>query len=144
MRSIIVGLGEILWDMLPDGKQLGDAHANFSYHSHALDLENVSSYIISAIGNDKPGKEILNYFDKHSINSFLASLPADSVRIFDINLRQSYFSLDIIQKSLNLANVFKINDDELRTITKLMKISGQDKKTWTSSNTEYTEIARRT
>ncbi len=195
MPPIFVGLGEILWDMLPDGKQLGGAPANFAYHCYALGLDNVNSTIISSIGNDRPGKEILNHFNKHrinidylyqhnnyktgsvtvtvdnqgfpeynieknvawdfipeipvsfqqtvdtvcfgtlaqrapvsrnSINNFLSSLPANSVRIFDINLRQSYFSLDIIQKSLNLANIFKINDDELKIISKMMKISGSE------------------
>ena len=51
----VVGLGEILWDMLPDGKQLGGAPANFAYHAHALGAE---SFVASCVGNDPLGREI--------------------------------------------------------------------------------------
>ncbi|MHC4705964.1 MAG: hypothetical protein ACYS8I_02610 [Planctomycetota bacterium] len=52
----IVGLGEILWDMLPDGKKLGGAPANFAYHAQALGTRGV---VVSCIGNDGLGKEII-------------------------------------------------------------------------------------
>ena len=45
----VAGLGEILWDLLPEGKQLGGAPANFAYHARALGTEGI---VISAIGND--------------------------------------------------------------------------------------------
>ena len=32
MQNVVVGIGEILWDMLPSGKVIGGAPANFSYH----------------------------------------------------------------------------------------------------------------
>lgn len=35
-RPLLIGIGEILWDMLPSGKQLGGAPANFAYHANAL------------------------------------------------------------------------------------------------------------
>ncbi len=54
---IVVGLGEILWDFLPEGKQLGGAPANFVYHAQNLGAKGV---IISAIGNDDLGDEILD------------------------------------------------------------------------------------
>jgi len=53
---IIVGLGEILWDMLPDGKQLGGAPANFAYHAQALGGRGI---VVSCIGDDELGKEII-------------------------------------------------------------------------------------
>ncbi|MHC4882132.1 MAG: carbohydrate kinase family protein [Planctomycetota bacterium] len=56
-KSVVVGLGEILWDMLPDGRQLGGAPANFAYHCHALGAE---SYVVSAVGDDKDGIDIFN------------------------------------------------------------------------------------
>jgi len=52
----VAGLGEILWDVLPDGKQLGGAPANFAFHAQSLGLQ---SFIVSAVGNDADGREIL-------------------------------------------------------------------------------------
>lgn len=52
---MIVGIGEILWDMLPEGKKLGGAPANFAYHARQLGL---SSMVVSAIGDDELGGEI--------------------------------------------------------------------------------------
>jgi len=59
-RYTVVGLGEILWDMLPGGKQLGGAPANFAYHTRALG-ENGSP--ASCVGSDEMGKEILERLD---------------------------------------------------------------------------------
>jgi fructokinase len=52
----IVGIGEILWDILPDGRQLGGAPANFAFHARAL---GAASVIVSAVGDDSLGREIL-------------------------------------------------------------------------------------
>src|ERR1017187_2170203 len=52
----VVGLGEVLWDMLPGGKQLGGASANFAYHAQMLGAE---AGLISRVGNDQLGREIL-------------------------------------------------------------------------------------
>jgi fructokinase len=52
----VVGIGEILWDILPDGRQLGGAPANFAFHARAL---RAASVIVSAVGDDRPGREIL-------------------------------------------------------------------------------------
>ena len=62
----IIGLGELLWDMLPDGKKLGGAPANFAYHSNALGNE---GFIVSAIGKDNLGAEILNVLQSNGLNS---------------------------------------------------------------------------
>ncbi|MDH4202241.1 MAG: carbohydrate kinase [Phycisphaerae bacterium] len=56
-KSVVVGLGEILWDMLPDGRRLGGAPANFAYHCHALGAD---SFVVSAVGDDKDGADIFN------------------------------------------------------------------------------------
>lgn len=60
-KFILVGLGEILWDMLPGGKQLGGAPANFAYHAQALGGRGV---VVSCIGDDNLGKEILSSLDE--------------------------------------------------------------------------------
>jgi fructokinase len=53
----VVGLGEILWDLLPGGKQLGGAPANFAYHTQVL---GANSYVVSYVGKDNLGREILD------------------------------------------------------------------------------------
>lgn len=55
-KFTVVGLGEILWDLLPDGKQLGGAPANFAYHAQGLGAK---AQIVSCVGDDDPGREIL-------------------------------------------------------------------------------------
>ena len=61
MNKIIVGIGEILWDMLPEGKQLGGAPMNFAYWIKQLGGEAI---IVSAVGNDLLGEEILSRLEK--------------------------------------------------------------------------------
>ena len=53
---VVVGLGEVLWDIYPEGKQFGGAPANFAYHAAALGAE---AFVISAVGDDDLGREIL-------------------------------------------------------------------------------------
>ena len=59
MNNTIVGMGEVLWDMLPEGKQLGGAPANFAYHASQFGFD---SRVISAVGDDRLGDEILESF----------------------------------------------------------------------------------
>lgn len=59
-RPVVVGIGEVLWDMLPGGKQLGGAPANFAYHARALGAEGI---VASRVGEDELGREILERFD---------------------------------------------------------------------------------
>lgn len=59
MSLSVVGIGEVLWDLLPAGAQLGGAPANFAWHAHALGAR---SQIISRIGNDDLGAEIRSRF----------------------------------------------------------------------------------
>src|SRR5689334_13409623 len=58
-RPIVVGIGEVLWDMLPGGKQLGGAPTNFAYHARALGADGV---VASRVGDDELGREILERF----------------------------------------------------------------------------------
>jgi fructokinase len=189
MNYKIIGIGELLWDMLPSGKQLGGAPANFAYHTNGI--------LVSAIGNDELGKEILTKLDSLSLNkdyihinnekptstvsveldeqgkptyiiheniawdfipntaelmqlaktadavgfgslaqrsamshntiqAFLKATPTNTLRIFDINLRQSYYDKAIIESSLQLANILKINDEELPIVAEMLTLSGDD------------------
>ena len=194
MNNIIVGMGEALWDVLPEGKKIGGAPANFAYHVSQFGFD---SRVVSAVGNDDLGDEILKVFKekqlKHqlqtvnyptgtvqvtlddngipcydikegvawdnipftddlkrlalstravcfgslaqrnevsrtSINRFLDTMPdgEGQLKIFDINLRQGFFTKDIIRDSCQRCNVLKMNDEELVAISRLFGYPGID------------------
>lgn len=77
---MIVGLGEALWDMLPEGKKIGGAPANFAYHVSQFGFE---SCVVSAIGNDKLGNEILDVFNKKELKYQLEKVdfPTGTVQV---------------------------------------------------------------
>lgn len=179
-----IGLGEILWDVLPDGKKLGGAPANFAYHVNGLGGTGIP---VSRIGNDDLGLETLAELQAHGVSTdhisidqahptgtvdasidangvatysfpeavawdfltfdtetmalaakadaicfgtlaqrsevsrsamyaFLEAAP-DALKIYDINLRQDYHTPERIRNSLKLADVLKINDEELECIS---------------------------
>ena len=184
-KRYVVGLGEALWDVLPEGKKLGGAPANFAYHAGQFGLQTLA---ISALGEDALAAETiaalkehgLNYLMPHvpyptgtvqvtlsgdgipayeikegvawdnipytpeiatiakscravcfgslaqrnvvswaTIRQFLDDTPADCVKIFDINLRQQFYSKDVIEESLKRCNILKINDEELVVIKRM-------------------------
>lgn len=194
VNNIIVGMGEALWDVLPDGKKIGGAPANFAYHVSQFGLE---SRVVSAVGDDKLGNEILQNFDekklhyliekvpyptgtvqveldeagvpryeikenvawdnipftpaledlaKHTravcfgslaqrsivsrdtINSFLKAMPdgEGKYKIFDVNLRQNFYTKEILCNAMQQCNVLKINDEELVTISRMFGYPGID------------------
>jgi fructokinase len=196
-KDYIVGLGEILWDMFPEGKALGGAPANFAYHVGQLGLDSLA---ISAIGDDLSGDEIVSILDdkgldhlvektayptgtvrvtldgqgipsyeivrnvawdnipftarieevarncravcfgslaqrsrgsREAIGRFLEAMPARSLKIFDINLRQDFYSNEVIESSLRAADILKINDDELAVLSDMFSIKGSDKEVCT-------------
>ena len=57
-----------------------------------------------------------------TIRAFLAAMKPQSLRIFDINLRQKFYDDDVITQSLKLANILKINDQELPVVCDLLKL----------------------
>lgn len=72
MKDIVVGMGEALWDMLPEGKKIGGAPANFAYHVSQFGL---SSCVVSAIGDDSLGKEIIENFASKGLKHHIAQVP---------------------------------------------------------------------
>ena len=66
MKKVIVGIGEILWDMLPSGKKLGGAPANFAFHAEKLGGRGV---IVSSVGNDPDGDEIIGNLRKLELST---------------------------------------------------------------------------
>ena len=180
-----VGLGEILWDCLPEGKKLGGAPANFAFHAGLLGAHTIA---VSAIGKDALGDEILRELDdkrlkyliprteqptgtvqvtldgegiptyeiktgvawdnipllpemvqlaekcncvcfgslaqrsevsRNTIREFLRHTPEDCLRIFDINLRQQFYTKELIHDNLLACNILKINDEELDIVSDL-------------------------
>ena len=71
-KPVVVGIGEILWDMLPGGKRAGGAPINFVYHAAALGAE---GYAVSAIGNDADGRAIVAELKQNKIDHVLALTP---------------------------------------------------------------------
>ncbi len=80
MKQYVVGIGEALWDMLPSGKQLGGAPANFAYHASGDGLEGIA---VSAIGKDELGDEIVASFEQHDLEYNLARVdyPTGTVQV---------------------------------------------------------------
>ena len=192
-NTIVVGMGEALWDVLPEGKKIGGAPANFAYHVSQFGLE---SRVVSAVGDDKLGMEILENFREkkliamvevvpyptgtvqveldaegvpcydikegvawdnipytpaleglaqctkavcfgslaqrsvvscETINRFLDAMPSeDTWKIFDINLRQGFYTKEILCNSFEKCNVLKINDEELVTVSRMFGYPGID------------------
>ena len=193
-KRYVVGLGEVLWDVLPEGKKLGGAPANFAYHAGQF-LGSDNTIAVSALGNDKLGDETIEALKEHGLNDllprvpyptgtvqvqldeqgiptydikanvawdnipfdediaaiarncravcfgslaqrnvvsretihkFLDATPADCVKIFDINLRQQFYTKEIIKESLLRCNILKINDEELVLIGRMFGYPGLD------------------
>lgn len=72
MNDIVVGMGEALWDVLPEGKKIGGAPANFAYHVSQFGLP---GYVVSAVGDDALGKEIVENFTSKDLNQLIAEVP---------------------------------------------------------------------
>ena len=154
-KRYVVGLGEVLWDVLPEGKKLGGAPANFAYHAgQFLGMDNTIA--VSALGEDALAEETIEALIKENvawdnipytpemaeiarncravcfgslaqrnvtswatIRQFLDDTPADCLKIFDINLRQQFYSKDVIEESFKRCNILKINDEELVVIKRM-------------------------
>lgn len=72
MKDLVIGMGEALWDVLPDGKKIGGAPANFAYHVSQFGLPSLA---ISAIGDDALGKELVENFNAKDVKYHLDTVP---------------------------------------------------------------------
>lgn len=72
MNKLVVGMGEALWDVLPEGKKIGGAPANFAYHVSQFGL---TSCVVSAVGPDALGKEIQENLTSKGLNHLIAEVP---------------------------------------------------------------------
>jgi fructokinase len=188
-RHIVVGLGELLWDMLPGGKQLGGAPANFAYITSLLGDEGIPA---SRLGLDSPGAEAIHRLgelhlstefiqkdldhptgtvkvevdrtgqpcfeisesvawdflawtpqwqslaqradaicfgslaqrsetSRATVREFLRAARPNALRVFDVNLRQRFFTADVLAESMELASIVKLNHEELPGIMRLFE-----------------------
>jgi fructokinase len=191
----VVGIGELLWDMLPGGKQLGGAPTNFAFHAQSL---GANSFVASCVGDDPLGREIsaklheLDLSQEHvavhpshptgtvdvkvddkgvpdfticqnvawdfipcaaallelagradavcfgtlaqrspvsrqTIRQVLQATREGCLHIFDINLRQTYYSKAVIEESLDQSDVLKLNDQELPILRRLFDLDRDDR-----------------
>jgi fructokinase len=192
----VVGLGELLWDLLPGGKQLGGAPGNFAYIAGLLGDRGI---VASRVGADALGDEVraklvslgvetsflqadplhptgtVNvhvdpkgqptfeitehvawdyiewspsweslaqqtdaiYFGTlgqrypHSVATtmaFLAAVRPEALKIFDANLRQKFFSEEVIAQSVKVANIVKLNDTELPRVMQVLGLTYDSEK----------------
>ena len=73
-KRYVVGLGEALWDVLPEGKKLGGAPANFAYHAGQF-LGTDNAIAISALGEDKLAEETVEALNEHGLNYLMPRVP---------------------------------------------------------------------
>ncbi len=185
----IVGLGEILWDLLPEGKKLGGAPANFVHYASILEQKGI---VASRVGSDSLGEEILKEMEKlgldskyiqidhvyktgtvgvelddngqpdyiihrdvawdylefnkkwerlareaevicfgilaqrsqtskNTIKDLLNSSRSTTLKFLDLNIRQDFFSADLIIDSIKMADMLKLNTAELKLIRELLE-----------------------
>ena len=192
----IVGLGETLWDVFPDGPRLGGAPLNFSCSAAELAGKTADVKLVSAVGHDKLGQaavaavqshhvdtanmqrnnrdtgQVLVELDAagvasyrfadnaawdhlewssdlqhlasacdavcfgtlgqrspvslHTIQTFVAATPVSALLILDVNLRPPFFSDEVILQSMALANIVKLNEDELQHLARLCDLQGSE------------------
>lgn len=192
MKPKIIGIGELLWDMLPSGPRMGGAPANFACHAKAL---GAAAAVISRVGADESGNRLVEKLrslgvstegvtadavnptgtvevnlgadgqpsfkimpgvawdhlavtpeltqlaagadaicfgslgqrsasSRDTIRQLVSSTPADALRVFDVNLREDFFTPEILDQSLKLANICKLSDAELPVIAGMLDLPG--------------------
>lgn len=80
MKNTVVGIGEVLWDMLPEGRKIGGAPANFAFHVSQFGIE---SCVASAVGRDASGRDIIDTLASRGLDMLIAEVdfPTGSVAV---------------------------------------------------------------
>ncbi len=71
---VVVGVGEVLWDMFPEGKKFGGAPANFAYHARMLGAD---AHVVSCVGADNLGNEILRRLESLGLSRKYVAVDPD-------------------------------------------------------------------
>ena len=101
MNEIVVGMGEALWDVLPEGKKIGGAPANFAYHVSQFGFP---SCVVSAIGDDALGKEIIENFTSKGLDQLIAEVPYPTGTV-QVEIDQTGIPLYDIKESVAWDNI---------------------------------------
>lgn len=196
MRHRIIGLGEVLWDIFPDGEHFGGAPANFACTAAALGRDRVQAFVVSRVGRDELGRRALETLRKQgvdtsclnvsdtptgqvhvridaegharyefasrsawdelewtprledlaraadvvcfgslgqrsersraTIRSFVEATVTNALRILDVNLRPPFDDDAVVLDSLALANIVKLNEDELPRLAEMCRLTGSE------------------
>ncbi|WP_316796070.1 carbohydrate kinase [Pedobacter agri] len=189
MKKTVVAIGEILWDVFPEGKKAGGSSMNVALNLHK---QGINSQFISAIGDDENGKELIKFLasksyptnliqtgnnlptstvevkldeqhqatytivepvawdaielkeeailavtnadalvycsltcrNEKSKKTILALLKQAKLKIFDINLRPPFYTIDTLKELLNQADILKVNEHELVYLRDELSLSG--------------------
>ena len=191
-QHLILGIGELLWDVLPEGLRLGGAPANFTVMAGRLGNH---AAILSRIGRDDLGRRAVGLLDplptdashlqvdrahetgrvtvglkdgqpeyiiqqpvawdfmelsnewvqlaqradaicfgslaqrspesRQTIQTLAAQTSSSCVRVFDVNLRAPFYSSEVVQESLELATVMKMNDAEVAQVMTLLGLPAE-------------------
>jgi fructokinase len=192
-RNIIVGLGELLWDLFPAGAQLGGAPANFAYIASLLGDKGIPA---SRLGQDSLGEQAIRRLEelglstefiqqdadhptgtvkvevdrtgqprfeiaesvawdflestpqwqklaqqadavcfgslaqrseqsRATISRFLLAMRKSAVRVLDVNLRQNFYSMEVLAESMKLATIVKLNHEELPRMMSLFDLEAR-------------------
>lgn len=190
----IIGLGEVLWDIFPDGARFGGAPANLACAIAGLLGKEAKVSMVSAVGCDQLGTDAVSALStlnvdalgvqscdfhtgtvtvalddtqqasyqfaencawdniswseqlntlasttdavcfgslaqrsdtsRNTIQRFVRAVPSSALKVFDINLRPPFYTTETLIESLVLANVLKLNEEELPIIAKSLSITG--------------------
>lgn len=92
-KPFIVGIGELLWDVFPTGKRAGGAPVNFVYHAAQAGAEGCA---VSAVGDDKLGREILQELKNSGIRGIISTVPYSTGRVL-VELKDGIPSYTIVE-----------------------------------------------
>ncbi|MDQ8208437.1 carbohydrate kinase [Coraliomargarita sp. SDUM461003] len=108
---------------LSDGKPSYDIHmdAAWDYLEFTPQLQALASGLDAVCFGSLSQRSQVS---RQSVHSFLSAMPAKSVKIFDVNLRQSFFSKEVLRRSLEQANVLKLSDEELPVLLDMFDLEG--------------------
>ncbi|GGE62596.1 fructokinase [Pedobacter psychrotolerans] len=188
MKKTVISIGEILWDVFPEGKKAGGSSMNVALNLHK---QGINSKFISAVGDDESGKELIEFLkaqnfesdliqindlptstvevkldeshqatytivepvawdainlndhaleavkqgdafvycsltcrNEKSKDTILALLKQAKLKIFDINLRPPFYTIETLKTLLGEANILKVNEHELVYLKDELALTG--------------------
>lgn len=63
---------------------------------------------------------------RKTVEKLLEAVPSGALRFFDVNLRQKYYSKELLETLLSKANVLKLNDEEIKILRNMFRLPEED------------------